>query len=540
MKMKNLLFGMLACTALVGCSNDDDPVVNNGNQNELANSYMAIRIADANKASSRAGGYDEGKAEERKINDADFFFYEASGRFVALVEKSLSDQTTSTGNVSDKKTVLVLEKTQLQPATLITLVNSPIEAASLRGLNLNEMKAKIEEISKMNNYASDNSFFMTSSSYFDGTNVVYGTSVEGKLKESQTEAENAPVDVYVERLAAKATVAFTESEKEIPSQIVDETPQTIMVRLKGWGLNGTNKNAYLIKSLQGVDFGAYTWANAAGDFRSFWAVDDNYATGKGKYATIYKDLLDEPTEDAPYSDATIDETDFSLDYISANEATLTNQASYCLENTSNVLLEVNKANPYTSVTIIAEVILQDNEAAETIYKYNGAFYTESSMKNLALNLLADYKKVTVDASADLTSDDIVVADAWDDSNNKVKFEVNGEGAYTLDGESVDISALNERLATLGTAFCFTNGLCYYNVPIKHIGEESEVENNGVYGMVRNHTYALNVTKISNVGEAVYKPDAPIIPTITPTPEDFYLSTTLNVLSWKTVSQDVEL
>ena len=100
--------------------------------------------------------------------------------------------------------------------------------------------------------------------------------------------------------------------------------------------------------------------------------------------------------------------------------------------------------------------------------------------------------------------------------------------------------MNGKLQNLGTASCFTNGLCYYNVPIEHFGATSEVENNGVYGMVRNHSYVLNVKSINNVGEAVYKPDAPIIPTITPTPQDFYLSTTLNVLSWKTVSQDVDL
>ena len=72
MKIKSLLFGMLACTALVGCSNEDDPVVNNGSEETLANSYMAIRIADANNVTSRGegGAYDEGVDAERKIVDA--------------------------------------------------------------------------------------------------------------------------------------------------------------------------------------------------------------------------------------------------------------------------------------------------------------------------------------------------------------------------------------------------------------------------------------------------------------------------------------
>lgn len=540
MKIKSLLFGMLACTALVGCSNEDDPVVNNGSEETLANSYMAIRIADANNVTSRGegGAYDEGVDAERKIVDADFFFYAGDGRFVALVEKNFTNQTQSAGNVSDKAQMLVLEKTQLQPETLVTLVNNPIAANTLRGLTLSEMKAKVAEIGEIADFAKGNSFFMTCSSYFNGDNAVYGTSVKGLLKESAEEAEDAPVDIYVERVAAKASVKFTKSSSVIPSQIVDETPQEITVRLKGWGLNGTNKDAYLIKSLVGVN---YDWAKSS-DYRSFWAVDNNYSNGE--YATIYKDLLT-VGEDGKYSDtdangnynsAAVDESEFSLNYISANEASLESEASsYCLENTSDVLLVHNQANPYTTVTIIAEVLLEGNESAETIYKYQGAYYTESSMKNLALNLLKDYKK----NGEDLVAADIKFVDAWDNMNNKVKFEVVA-GVYTKGEAEVEISEMNGKLQNLGTASCFTNGLCYYNVPIEHFGATSEVENNGVYGMVRNHSYVLNVKSINNVGEAVYKPDAPIIPTITPTPQDFYLSTTLNVLSWKTVSQDVDL
>ena len=540
MKIKELLFGMLACTALAGCSNDNDPV--NNEDNGLSNSYMAVKIADATRSYTRAtDGYDEGVGEERKIANADFFFYASDGRFIALVEKTFDGQNTSTGNVSDKAQMLVLEKTQLQPKTLITLVNNPIEASSLRGLSLDEMKAKIAEIGDIENYAEDNTFFMTCSSYYDGESVVYGTDVEGKLQATEDAAGKAPVDVYVERVAAKTTVNFKASSVEIGNQIVDETPQTLVVTLKGWGLNGTNKNSYVVKNLSNVDFTTYGWAKATTDFRSYWAVDDNYTTGAGKYATIYKDLLEKPAQGESYSDETINEGTFSLDYISANEATLTTTSAYCLENTSNILLETGKANPYTTVTIIAEVALKGNAAA-TIYKYQGAYYTETSMKNLALKALADYRKASGDEYIPLEASDISVVDAWADTNNEVKFEVSGtayfDNAKTPAG--VEVSVLNAKLAALGNASCFNGGLCYYNVPIKHLGEEKTTENNGVYGVVRNHSYVLNVNSINNVGEAVYKPGAPIIPTITPTPEEFYLSTTLNVLSWKTVSQDVEL
>lgn len=543
MKIKELLFGMLACTALVACSNDDDPV--NGGENELANSYMAVKISDATRASSRAAGdYDEGESVERTIKKADFFFYEEGGRFVALVQKTFDSQTSVGGNISDKAQVLVLEKTQLKPVTLITLVNSPIDATTLRGKSFNEMKAVISNLEALEGYQEDNKFFMTSSSYFANNSLVYGTDVSNSLQETADAASNNPVNVYVERLAAKATVAFTESEKEIPSQIVDETPQTIKVRLKGWGLNGTNKDSYLVKNLEGFDFAANSWASS-NDYRSFWAIDNNYA--EGTYATIYKDMLTKG-EDGSFSDENYDESRSCLTYISANDANLEHAASqYCLENTSTTLLSFGKANPYTTVTIIAEVILQGKETAETIYKYKGAYYTESNLKNVALKVLADYRKANPDAESEekfiaLDASDIAMVDAWADSNNEVKFELTGETYYNESDTETAVAAatLNATLAELGNSSCFEGGLCYYNVPIEHFGVVTETENGGKYGMVRNHSYVLNVKSINNVGEAVYKPGAPIIPTIPETPQDFYLSTTLNVLSWKIVSQDIEL
>lgn len=530
MKIKELLFGMLACTALVACSSDDDPV--NGGENELANSYMAVKISDATRASSRAAGdYDEGESVERTIKKADFFFYEEGGRFVALVQKTFNSQSATEGNISDKAQVLVLEKTQLKPVTLITLVNSPIDATTLRGKSFNEMKAVISNLEALERYQANDNFFMTSSTYFANNGLVYGTDVSNSLQATADAAEKAPVDVYVERVAAKATVTFTVSSTEIPGQIVDEEPQTLTVKLVGWGLNGTNKDSYLVKNLEGFDFAANSWASS-NDYRSFWAIDNNYA--EGTYATKYKDML---TEEGAY-----DPSKACLTYISAEEANLASgNSQYCLENTSNSLFSFGQANPYTTVTIIAEVALENQEAA-TIYKYKGAYYTETSLKNIALKVLSDYRKESEGTFIALDASDIKMVDAWADSNNEVKFEVVGETYYKESDTETSVAAatLNATLAELGNSSCFEEGLCYYNVPIEHFGLETETENGGKYGMVRNHSYVLNVKSINNVGEAVYKPGDPIIPTIPETPQDFYLSTTLNVLSWKIVSQDIEL
>ena len=76
---------MLACTALVGCTNED--VVNNEQENQNgSNAYMAVRLVMADSYNSRAaedGGYNEGlgaegEPSEQKIDGTKsiFLFYD--------------------------------------------------------------------------------------------------------------------------------------------------------------------------------------------------------------------------------------------------------------------------------------------------------------------------------------------------------------------------------------------------------------------------------------------------------------------------------
>ena len=72
MKIKNLLFGMLACTALVGCSSDDEP-----NVPVSGESYVAINIVSPGGSSrAEAGGYEVGSEQENAAEKALFVFFD--------------------------------------------------------------------------------------------------------------------------------------------------------------------------------------------------------------------------------------------------------------------------------------------------------------------------------------------------------------------------------------------------------------------------------------------------------------------------------
>ena len=78
---------MLACTALVGCTNEE--VIDNPNENPVNNGneyFVSVAFSMPGNSSSRAaslGGYEDGVEADYKVNNAVFFFLNDAGISVA-------------------------------------------------------------------------------------------------------------------------------------------------------------------------------------------------------------------------------------------------------------------------------------------------------------------------------------------------------------------------------------------------------------------------------------------------------------------------
>ncbi len=99
---------------------------------------------------------------------------------------------------------------------------------------------------------------------------------------------------------------------------------------------------------------------------------------------------------------------------------------------------------------------------------------------------------------------------------------------------------------VGRAEKFNNGSSYYAVLIKHLNPipQADSEDNitykaGNYGVLRNHSYTLNINSINGLGVGINDPNRRIV---LPTESiGYHVETTLNILSWNVVSaQDVDL
>lgn len=100
---------------------------------------------------------------------------------------------------------------------------------------------------------------------------------------------------------------------------------------------------------------------------------------------------------------------------------------------------------------------------------------------------------------------------------------------------------------MGSVSEYEGGLAYFAVPIKHlwyrsspgIGEAGFTGRRGQYGIVRNHSYSLKVTKIDGIGTGIGDPSAPIVPVVDS--EKYYISAEMRVQRWRVVpEQEVTL
>lgn len=72
-----------------------------------------------------------------------------------------------------------------------------------------------------------------------------------------------------------------------------------------------------------------------------------------------------------------------------------------------------------------------------------------------------------------------------------------------DAQPITAAKANEQLKNMGSAKVWTDGDTYYFFDIKHLGNKT--------GVVRNHIYDANVTKLVGLGTPVYDPEEIIYP-----------------------------
>lgn len=576
---------MLAAFALVSCSSDD--VVNEASlpMNPDGTTYLFVKIAADRGTRGQDAGFEYGKAYEHAVTSADFYFYDADGAYVATAQvwnggsENLNRPDENIEYFGNNVIVLkgLTEKTF--PKYLVTVLNQPEDFVP--GDNLKDMETKLTSVLNRTVSGKITNFVMSTTSYGRGAE---GNDVNGQPAYFTTEVKPAdfqkdptalnnvtPVEIYVERLAAKVNVD-TDNSTLVPVEGLENTyelkvsvagdpnaednddnigAEVVRVKFEGWGLNATAKETHIVKNIN-VDWslGNFVW-NEPENFRSLWGMGTAYGKDLDENGT-YGSLLNYNTW------TQLSKVGFGKD-------------AYCGENTNVAsILNSNIGVAATSVVVAATILHQDkdgNWVSPNMIRFNGMLFTEANFKAYALrnlNTLGQlnyYRKTSVygeDGTTvvrieynQLNADDVEVVNSTEGDNSVVKlalttaakatdwYQKNADGTYSETPIRTELTALS-KFSGNG----YKGGKMYYNIPIQHLYEDAaEGIQEGEYGVVRNHYYKLTITSLEKLGTGVWNPDGsewPIVPPPTPDPDYYQLGAKINILSWRVVDQTVGL
>ena len=504
MKAKNLFFGALACLAFAACSNDDEPVVNNGAQAEYA--CVTVQFSMPGGSSTRAWNddaddntyYKKGDDAEVTVSSARFFFFDASKNKCLEPETpaSLGAATDGTNLTIDKVhgATIVLEDPTVTPAYIAVAINLPAGYAGINPATLDELTETLHDVVGTNTKlsgATAGTFVMTNSVFVNGSDVIQATPIEpaqigrGKTPEvAATAAIAAPVKIAVERVLARVHVEGTSVVgNESVTFSGSATPTKIIPTIEGWWLDCTNKGSYLVKQLDATySFNVNTgktalsegWWNDLGDSRSYWANAITSA-GYGHYT-----------------------------YGTANNAD-----KYCFENTATsttklVVAATLKDELGNPVDLIQWAAINFN-GADAFNQYMATYYLKDK-----------YLKSTDGGTtkAALTKDDFTFIYNTDETGEstlnekdwQTRLGVKDDAAttyYLADGTEKTVAEMNNELKDAVGIFKFYNeGQTYYFTEIQHEPVYQETD----FAIIRNHYYALNIQSITGLGTPVPNPE----------------------------------
>lgn len=593
MKKFTMLSSVLASALMLtvaSCSSED--VAGGDSQNgKGTTSFLAVNIENVGSApASRSyeqnkGTYEDGTADESKITNVRFYFFNGDGTPYLLVNKDATneqsvnylDQTVETdggdhNNTAEIKTkaVLVLKgETKAIPASVIAVINPDVlESTTLQSgtMTLSELRTSATG-SKFHD--DTNGFVMSNSVYESAGQDVCSTPVANHVFATSDAALKQPVDIYVERVNAKVNAKIdaayqrdgesepawkknAEGQYQIQVGSIDVTtydentnaaPTTktypVYAVVQGWQVADANGKAEVCKQINtswyAGQLGISPWTTS--DYhRCFWSKSVPFTSGA-------QGGVNHPVN-PKFNDITLSLSD---EFSTTPVYTLPNTPTEVIANPKTSL------NELTKLIVAAKLVYKDgnsNYKPAQVCQYRGLTYLgEDAVKKQIAGSFTQYFKKASDASGatiykSLEASDIAFKTAPGSSEVK-NYEVVATLAstvgdlYVKSGETWTIASkddINVALAKETAQVRSTDGATYYYTPIKHLGEAGKL---GEYGIVRNHSYQVTIQNIKGFGTPVYDPKKEIDPMI-PSDENTYLAASIKVLSWRVVSSKVDL
>ena len=403
-------------------------------------------------------------------------------------------------------------------------------------------------------------FLMTNAPLYNtaaGTNTVQTLSriAPERIKLTPEEAEGeAATEVFVERVMAKVSLVDGRVKAKRQYSVTNDAgKKTYNVTLKNWVLDNTNRSAYLTRHATTADF--KTWAglkNVKADATRFIGATTVATTGD--YRTFVRTHW---AKDVNYYDKNVYPADMNRlgdgNEAAVNGALGADNPQYCFENTFDV---ERMTIDNTTRAILAAQFVEQGKAAADLYLYDNDTTTLANAANMKDDITDAINAMAVVKARGTATD--VTFETVNDHLRRVKSFTIGSVSYTADAtDAAVLKVFNTVYSNIGDINIYKNGMAYYQIRVKHFGDDLTPWNRGEakvtttdtypvvnrdanylgrYGILRNNWYELNVATVNRLGY-------PAIPPLTDKPDDLlneYISVIVNIQPWVKKGKEIVL
>lgn len=489
--MKNLLLtGLLGLGLFCSCSNEDEPVSNNPQNEGTAYTQIMINVASTSTTRTTTDGStgDEvyGEDNEYTINDIRVVLADPATNIAKYIYDPDMKEAT---NADDNDKVVRVTKPFLVEAgeyNVYVLANYKDNQSNLSPIvaNSTDMKQAFN-ITNAAGLATSGKFFMTNSEVSKQTlktTDVSDKEVDDAGKEVSSGETVNLLEIDIERVVSKVTFDNTDSQS---FDVKSGDDKIASATLEGVSLINLNKKMYLVKEKDTQVNPTQSWTGY------FYVKDPNY----DKTLTGASDETQWLSDNFSQSSAT--------SFTAPNAAML-----YCPENT----MGNNGAAQ------------QNGQTTGVVYKVKYTPDATNGFSTLAKDGTDTYSQIYTKLLAGESYDEGITEDMFTTavSEDKNFYEYNGfifktKNAailyYTIDKAAskttddgnigtINSDFTNNKTSVPADVHTYTEGNCYYTAWIKHNPNGSHMES-GKFGTVRNHWYELKVTAINGLGK--YQP-----------------------------------
>lgn len=556
---------VLASLFMTGCS-QEEITPNSENSGEANTSYISVNLMSSDITGTRAlDGYEDGSSVENKVNKVRFYFFTTNGAAANVKPNGTNyvnyydwepknGEQSNDPNTSDdiesklKATIVINTKNGDKLPQKIAAILNPTDDLGAVSKSLSELKAITKDYVK-NNLTTSGKFVMFNSVYGNEnkTAEICAVPIEAKnLQKTPKDAQDNPVIIYVERSVAKVRVALgtevsaagngklaLKDKNDAPLKIQGEQ---VYLKLDNWSLTADTDKGRLVKE---IDLAWTTpWWN--GNHRSFWAI--NAPDAKNQYHKY--DEIGTGIGTALYTNEN------ALNYTNnQNQTTELKRTKVILRGTlckadGSPFTIVRHAGSHFADTYSETPAENLPELKKNIIAQmttNGHYYYWGSPTNRTLISPDDLQIVvaTQEEKEESQNNCYVYAQLTEAAKEKTWYSSTAADAAPITDAEKTINETLKNENIVNRALVWKAGMTYYYYEIIHHKTDEQDYNTATKGVVRNHIYDTNVTKIAGLGTPVYDPEQIIYPE-KPDPNDHYIAAEINILSWRIVKNDYEL